>query len=338
MRTVLKVIGGLALVLVALLLGLAVYLYTSAIRPSSPVGFEQVTAADPGHPSIPVTIWYPTSSKPGFVMVGLRGERVASEGAIAGKNLPLVIISHGTAGGPMSHADTAIALAEKGFVVAAPTHPGDNFQDSSDVGKPDWLPNRARQVERVIDMMTGSWNGRTHLDARRIGIFGFSAGATTALMTLGAVPDLTRIASQCTRHPEFVCKLTNPAAFAHVKPLAPVADPRILAAVIAAPGLGFTFEPNGLSNVHAPVQLWSGSADQTVPYQTNAGTIARLLPVPPETHVVSKAVHYSFLIPCGLIGPPALCSDPKGFDRAAFHKSFNNAVTRFFEDKLSARQ
>ncbi|HZC38252.1 MAG TPA: dienelactone hydrolase, partial [Sphingomicrobium sp.] len=112
------------------------------------------------------------------------------------------------------------------------------------------------------------------------------------------------------------------------------ADPRIRAAVIAAPGLGFTFEPNGLSSVHVPVQLWSGGADQTVPDATNAGIVARLLRTPPESHVVPGAVHYSFLMPCGLIGPPQVCKDPKGFDRAEFHQTFNRSVVAFFRSHL----
>jgi predicted dienelactone hydrolase len=33
-----------------------------------------------------------------------------------------------------AHADTAQALAEAGFVVVAPMHPGDNFQDDRIVG------------------------------------------------------------------------------------------------------------------------------------------------------------------------------------------------------------
>ncbi len=48
------------------------------------------------------------------------------------------------------------------------------------------------------------------------------------------------------------------------------------------------------------------------------------------------AVHYSFLMPCGLIGPPQLCKDPKGFNRAAFHKTFNDLVVKFFQTKLAS--
>jgi predicted dienelactone hydrolase len=234
----------------------------------------------------------------------------------------------------VSQADTAIALAEAGFVVAAPTHPGDNLKDDSDVGHPEWLVDRSRHVTKTIDALLTAWKDRSHVDPKHIGIFGLSAGATTALVEIGAKPDLSLVPSQCASHPEFVCKILPLASYRHLSPIIWTADPRISAAVIAAPGLGFTFEPNGLADVRAPVQLWAGSADQTVPYATNTGVVRQLLPHPPEVHIAPGAVHLSFLMPCGLIGPPQFCRDANGFDRETFHKSFNQDVVRFFREHL----
>src|SRR3546814_8676677 len=104
----------------------------------------------------------------------------------------MVVISHGTGGGGMSHADTALALAEAGFVVAAPTHTGDNCRDDSAVGTSDWLVDRSRHISRVTDFMTDSWTNHARLDGERVGVFGLSAGATTALIVMGGVPDLGR--------------------------------------------------------------------------------------------------------------------------------------------------
>lgn len=331
-----KVAGAGAAILLLLALSAATYIYATALMPANPVGFQRVSVKDPGHPDITVALWYPTTAKPGFILFGSTGERVASDGVVIGEGLPLIVVSHGTGGAAMSHADTAIALAESGFVVAAPTHPGDNYQDNSQVGRPDWLLNRSRHVQRVIDMALTEWKDRGHLDPLRIGVFGFSAGATTALIDIGGVPDLRRIASQCAEHPEFVCKLTSPESYREAPPQPWQSDSRIRAAVIAAPGLGFIFEPGGLSKVRAAVQLWAGSGDQTVPFATNAGTVQKLLPRPADLHVVPRAIHYSFLIPCGLLGPPEPCRDPEGFDRVKFHKEFNRSVVRFFQRNLPA--
>ena len=48
---------------------------------------------------------------------------------VTGAKLPLVVFSHGTIGWFGGHHDTAAALADAGFVVAAINHPGDNAKD-----------------------------------------------------------------------------------------------------------------------------------------------------------------------------------------------------------------
>ena len=336
MKLALKVFAGLSGTLLLILISLALYIYATALKPEAPVGFQQVAIRDPGHPPLAAAIWYPTTANPGFALLGLAGEKVATDGAVAGNRLPLIVFSHGTGASQFSHADTALALAQNGFVVIAPLHTGDNFQDGSDVGKPDWLLNRSRHVGRAIDMAITSWKDRSHIDSNRVGVFGFSAGATTALISVGGAPDLQRIASHCAEHPEFVCKLTTPEKYRHLKPQLWHSDRRIRAAVIAAPGLGFTFTAARLSAVHVPVQLWQGAEDQTVPSATNAALIRQYLAEPPEMHLVPGAVHYSFLAPCGLFSPPQLCRDSEGFDRRAFHKTFNDAVVNFFRTKLTA--
>src|SRR5437868_10717556 len=61
------------------------------------------------------------------------------------------------------------------------------------------------------------------------------------------------------------------------------------------------------------------------------------LPVAPEFRTVEGAGHFAFLAPCtpALARAAALlCSDPPGFDRVAFHRAFNSAVTRFFAARL----
>ena len=56
---------------------------------------------------------------------------VSSNAPVRGKNLPLVVMSHGNGGSLLSRFDTAIALADAGFVVVAVTHTGDNYADQS---------------------------------------------------------------------------------------------------------------------------------------------------------------------------------------------------------------
>ena len=252
------------------------------------------------------------------------------------RRLPLIVISHGTGAGPIAHIDTAEALTAAGFIVAAPMHRGDNFQDDSKVGRAEWLASRSRDVSNVIDYMIGEYSGRAEVDQEAVGIFGFSAGATTALVSAGGIPDLARIAPHCAAQMEFVCNIVaTPSESAGPTP--PLThDRRVVAAVVAAPGLGFTFEPSGLDAVRIPVQLWAGGSDQIVPYATNTGVVRRLLPGPVDFHTVDNAGHLSFLAPCGPENAAhEICRDNPGFDRAAFHRDFNRSVVDFFRSHLT---
>ena len=303
-------------------------------RSEAAIAVQQVAVGAPDRRMV-LVIWHPVAA-PGRATPGAGVE--AAAGA-AGKGVPLVVMSHGTGAGPLAHVDTAEALARAGFVVAAPLHRGDNFQDDDNVGRPEWMASRSRDVGSAIDYMLGDWEGRAQLDARRVGIFGLSAGATTALIAAGGVPDLRRIGPHCATQREFVCNImVRQAESPSEAPSHWTHDRRIAAAVLAAPGLGFTFEPSGLDAVKIPVQLWVGSADRIVPYASNAGIVRRLLRGPVEFHEVDNAVHLSFLAPCGPESPPQLCEDNEGFDRAAFHRDFNQAIVDFFGRNLQGAE
>jgi len=329
---------GLVLVLIA---GIVVLAFSIALRTERPVGFQLIEIADPGGPPLEVGVWYPSDSTPlPTTLLGFQLTAVAPNGRLAGQSLPLVLISHGNGGGAGSHIDLALALAENGFVVAAPVHTGDNYRDQSFVGSARWLVDRSRHIRSVIDYMLKSWTGHARIDAGRIGIFGFSAGGFTALTVIGGEPDLRVIGAHCLAQPEFVCKLLADANAPLMRPEnAPstnefVRDLRVKAAIIAAPGLGFTFLPNGLSKVMVPVQLWAGEADSVVPYATNSGPVRGALGSKVDFHAVAHAGHFSFLAPCGLLGPPVLCKDADGFDREALHSRMNAQAVEFFQRNL----
>jgi predicted dienelactone hydrolase len=339
MKWVIRFLVALAIA-VACLAGYAIATARSSARP---VGLQVVQWHGAHGRPMPVGLWYPTSARPRpTTFVGATLLDVASNGAVSGEHLPAVVISHGNGGGIASHVDLAMDLASAGYVVVAPMHPGDNFADQAGQGSAALFNDRADDVRASIDFLTKAWTGRSHVDADRIGAYGFSAGAFTVLTLIGATPDLSAIPVHCRRTPEFIC-----AALALVKSplldgLASArgfrADHRIKAAVIAAPGLGFTFADGGVSNVRVPVQLWSGTRDSTVPYATNTKFVRDGLGTRAEFHEMRGATHFAFLAPCGLLRPPALCSDPAGFDRDAAHAAMNAAIVRFLNATLSTHR
>lgn len=301
-------------------------------------GFQHGFAADPDGKPLEIGIWYPSEAAAQPVTMGPTTMSVAVNGLVQGKALPLVVMSHGNGGSFLGHYDTAIALADAGFVVAAVTHTGDNYKDQSRATD---VMDRPRQMSRVIDHMLSTWDGRGTIDASRIGMFGFSSGGFTTLASIGGIPDFSTIGPMCRQYPgDFACQLIAKSGSGHVtappaSAIALAADPRIKAAVVAAPALGFTFAADGLKDVKVPVQLWRAEDDLILPHPRYAEAVRLALPDARQMldyHVIPNAGHYDFLVPCSSALAsiaPTICSSAPGFDRAAFHASFNAAVVGF---------
>lgn len=251
--------------------------------------------------------------------------------------MPLVVMSHGTGSSFLGHDDTVIALADAGYVVVAVTHTGDNYADQS---RSVFIMDRPKQISRVIDHMLSSWDGRATIDSEHIGMFGFSAGGFTTLVSIGGIADLSKVGPMCREHPDdFACQLMAKTGQAGIAPAdsSLAQDQRIRAAVVAAPALGFTFSPDGLKNVRIPVQLWRAEDDAILPHPRFAEAVRRALPEVPDYHVVPKAGHFDFLAPCSVALAniaPAICKSDPGFDRVAFHQTFNASVVDFFGKNL----
>ena len=310
-------------------------LLTSWVMSVQAAGFQLINIKDAPNQPVQVGIWYPSATLPEVATMGLGFQKVATGGPIEGTSLPLVIVSHGTGSSAFSHFDTALALANAGFVVAAVTHPGDNYADQSNSVS---ILNRPKHVTRAIDYMLAEWPEHDRIDAHRVGIFGFSAGGFTALVSAGGKPDLTLVGPHCAKHPgDFACKLLSkrngPSPQVELTPSENLKDNRIRAAVVAAPALGFTFGDEGLRDVRIPIQLWRAENDTMLPHPWYAEAVRNSLPVSPEYHVVPKAEHFDFLASCSerlAAVAPQICTSAQGFDRSAFHEQFNTDVVAFF--------
>lgn len=306
-------------------------------------GFERAVLAST--PPIEIGIWYPSASPaPEAANTPFR-QALAIGGAVEGDALPLIVLSHGNGGWMGGHSDTALALAKAGYVAVALTHPGDNSQDQS-ASPGEWLVSRPADISKTLEHMLSDWAHADRIDANRIGVFGFSAGGYAALVAAGAFPDFSLAARHCATTPqEYACRtgLLDDVDAVELAPQlrAVVGDARIAAASVAAPGFGYSFDREALADVVIPVQIWSGASDDSVPHDTNGATIAANLPTAPEVHIVENAGHFAFLVPCDPRLETAkpnlwrrLCVDADGFDRAAFHETFNRKIVAFFDAAL----
>lgn len=301
------------------------------------LGFIEVPA-DAGGPALTGLVWTPCAAPPsevaldgGVVLPGVK------DCPVAGSRLPLIVMSHGRRGSFLGHVDTAAALADAGFVVAAINHPGDTARDSSRTDEFSVLVERPADMKRLTDFMLGAWKEAAVLDPKQVDLFGFSRGAYTGLVVIGGNPDFGALAPLCDGD-----AATTPKCQAIRDGLVPteaaVHDSRIRAAVLADPPLyEGLFNRERLANVTIPILLWRSAlgGDGVVP--ASVDTLEQMLPVRPDFRIVPNSSHFSFLAPCPpklAEAAPILCTDPLGFDRKAFHSAFNDAAVSFFRTHL----
>jgi predicted dienelactone hydrolase len=289
-------------------------------------------------PALSGAIWYPCQAEPRHVELGNLAVAVdyglvgVKDCPFTGEKLPLVVFSHGHTGWFGGHHDTAEALADSGFVVAAINHPGDTAKDSSRGDDLSILMSRPVDMVRLLDFLQEDWKDRAVLDSSRIGLFGFSNGGYTGLVLAGAAPDFARVARACKDAMGFCAKLRsgeNPS---------PPHDARIRAAVIVDPPSGF-FTQDNLAAIKIPLQFWRSELGGGGVDPAGTARVARGLPGVPDVHLV-PAGHFAFLAPCSpqlATAIPRICADvPAGFDREAFHIEFNASTARFFREHLAS--
>ncbi len=289
--------------------------------------------ADKDGPALRGAVWSPCSTPPGRIDLAplvLQGTR---DCPVAGQGLPLVVVSHGAGGSALGHHDTAAALADAGYVVAAISHPGDNFQDVSRQGYLSAFATRPVDMRRLTDYMLGAWPQRAQLDAGKVGFFGFSRGGYTGLVAIGAVPDWTSRQDLCS--PLSTRPLCGEIRRKEI-PATPAPDPRIRAAVIVDPLS--VFDAKGLGHVKTPIQLWASALGGDGVTLHSVETVRQGLPSAPDWHLAANAGHFAFLAPCSPAlaeAVPSICRDAAGFDRVAFHQGFNEQVLAFFQRHIA---
>jgi predicted dienelactone hydrolase len=290
--------------------------------------------ADAANPALRGAVWYPCAQTPADVAIGPFKLPMVKDCALPTGKHPLIVISHGRGGTLFGHHDTAETLADAGFIVASINHAGDTARDLSQSNDLAIFVARPAQIKRLIDFMLDDSPFAAGIDSGRIGFFGFSRGGYTGLVLVGANPDWNGL--HCGPQPGGpLCQQLERGDL----PRQPVVhDPRIKAAVIADPlTLFFTAKARSLADVKVPIQLWASERGGDGVLPESVAGINQGLPAQHDYHVVANSGHFAFLAPCPealATAAPDICTDAPGFDRAAFHRTFDAELLAFFRKHL----
>lgn len=304
----------------------------------------------------PVTVYYPTQAAPAPLRRGPFLLQLSDCGAPARGNGRLVVVSHGSGGGPWVHADLARSLVEAGFVVALPQHRGDNAKDDGRPGPESWV-QRPAEVSRAIDAVGRDARLAPLLQLDRVGAYGFSAGGHTALSLAGGRWSPAAFTAHCEAHlaEDFqtcvglITRLTGGWADGLKKWVALTVlrlkfddstpqthnDPRIAAVVAGAP-LAADFEMASLAAPRVPLGLVTLAQDRWLVPRFHSDRVIAACTSCEVIANLPSAGHGALLspLPPGFSGLAAeMLNDPPGFDRSVL-AAVDAKITAFFSRHL----
>ena len=273
------------------------------------------------------TVWYPAQAgaKEDPIRLGPPGNPLfevgssAADAPVAAGRWPVLLLSHGNSGTARMMGWFGTAMARAGYVVVAVDHPGNNGIDAMTAAGSILMWNRVDDLAAAWTAVQADSRLAAHVDAKRLGLVGYSAGGYTALVAAGARPDMARLVAFCEANPkDGVCapQLENPEftferrmALAAAPQLAPwVARsgedrriPDVRAVFLMAPAIVQAFDPAELAKLDLPVSVVVGEADGVASPATNSKVISEAN-AKVRLQVLPAVGHYDFLSECTKLG------------------------------------
>lgn len=350
--------------MITLALPTALVLASETAFADQAVGVQTLAITAPARAEpLSVTVWYPAASGGHRMSVGdnriFEGTEVLRDAKPATSNFPLILLSHGSGSRALGMAWIATALAEAGFVVAGPDHPGTTSGDSTPEATPK-IWERAADLSAVLDSITTDKAWRM-VDPARVGVLGFSLGGTAAMEIAGARASLDAYVAYCDSYPAMMdCRwFKGGRGFVDdeeikVPPLdlgsvdrrrfeQSNRDPRLKAAVLVDPGLATAFTPASLAAIDIPLAFVNlGSAGQ-VPVAVLSDALATKI-AGATYRQIENADHFSFLPLCKpgsaamlkQIGEPdPICDESPERSRADIHAEVADHIGKAFARMLN---
>lgn len=263
----------------------------------------------------------------------------------------MVLLSHGTGGSAAGMEWLARRLVNRGYIALGVSHHGNTGGEPYRAEGFVCLWERAPDLSRMLDHGE-NWQGDLagHIDNDRIFAAGFSAGAYTVMLLLGAIAQFSqfeesRLKPGGPRGPREFPDLAD-----HIPSLLHTSAPfrgswsrisqsyrdrRIKAALVCAPGRSVRgFSEESLKTIARPALILVGDADTTAPVEECSEWLHARLDKSAFTALPGGLGHYVFLpegTAMGLSFAEQLFTDPEGIDRAAIHDKIAERSAAFFD-------
>jgi predicted dienelactone hydrolase len=274
------------------------------------IGVRQIVAPSKERGiNLDVTVWYPARAGGKFVTLGesvfFAGTSAMRDAPISDGKFSLILLSHGAglAGNAQALSWIAMPLAERGFIVAAPTHPGNAGRNRSAAETMKlWL--RPGDITETLNAMEKDAFFREHFDYEEIGTLGLSMGGSTALALAGARIDPKRLADYCDTDAlnASLCEWVKQSGVdLHTMDLRPAGrdnqDKRIRFVMAIDPGPVDVFDFKTFSKIPISVELVNLGKPGKIPLTLDASKVAKAIPDATYS-TIADASHYSMFAEC----------------------------------------
>ncbi|MBQ4133191.1 MAG: hypothetical protein IJD04_05595 [Desulfovibrionaceae bacterium] len=326
-----------------LLLALAFILLPACVNDTKiqryKVGFRLLMAASEGsRDGVEFILWYPGKKNESEVNLGewsLKGGRNASP---EDGKFPLIIISHDAGANKFSYHDTARQLASAGFVVAAPTHRGDNSRDMSNIYTAEQIFGRIREIHLLAGFLSrGEY--QNFVDISRIGILSVGSGAAAALILGGGKIDISAYSQYCADagKADNLCsdwvrqRLTTLSFYLPESPDAVLDGVKAIA--LAAPDNTALFSAASLSELKSRVHVFDTALDAT----SQIERLDRIMPPDFGYLRLPDMDRRDLTAPCGEGVLPEtvwMCDPDPNDSMETRQKFFNSQLLKFFAQQI----
>ena len=300
------------------------------------------------------TIWYPAQAGGREDILGesafFVGTPAMRDAPIASRRYPVILLSHGAgiAGTASALSWLAVPLAQRGFIVAAPTHPGNGGANRS-AAEVMRLWQRPADISATLDALEKDSLFSSHIVQDKVGMLGLSMGGGTALAIGGARFDPEQLAGYCdtqSRNPSLCEWIRLSGVDLHAMDMSQAGrdnrDARIRFVMAIDPAPMDAFAPGSFAQITTPTAVINLGHVEELPSSVRADKAARVMPQGTYA-TIEDASHYSMFPECKAgakeraeaeeIGDP-ICSDGGGQSRSDIHKALIKAALQAFDGAL----
>lgn len=319
------------------------------------VGFKSFNVEDASRKrSIETLVWYPAVSGGETINLGdnplFKGVPVLRGAAIAEGQFPLVVLSHGSGGNAANLGWLAKPLAEAGFMVVAPNHPGTTSGDSRPAETVKFW-NRPMDLSAVLTGVINNSDFGKHIDQHNITVAGFSLGGFAALSAVGARVNAEAFAQYCDDYDKnsisdcrwYAKGNVDLHKLDTVRMNQTNLDNRFSTVIAIDPALAQAFVGESLHAMKARTLIINLGSPEKIPFGVDASKIVSKIPGA-QYHAIADAWHPSFLGECKPNGKEILksegdeeplCDDGGGRSRAEIHDEIFGRMLGFLKSKLT---